>query len=66
LSLMSQYNPDAIREVSFIRLSRTLYKEEYEMVAEAMETLDSGTDGFRIWRAIGITGPTLSKENPLK
>ena len=23
------------------------------------KTLDSGTDGFRIWRAIGITGPTL-------
>jgi putative pyruvate formate lyase activating enzyme len=65
LSLMSQYHPTPFVK-DHITLSRSLYKEEYEMVAEAMENLGfhngwvQDMDSYKNYR------PDFSKENPFE
>jgi putative pyruvate formate lyase activating enzyme len=65
LSLMSQYHPTPFVK-DHLTLSRSLYKEEYEMVAEAMENLGfrngwvQDMDSYKNYR------PDFSKENPFE
>jgi putative pyruvate formate lyase activating enzyme len=65
LSLMSQYHPTPFVK-DHLTLSRSLYKEEYEMVAEAMENLGfrngwvQDMDSYKNYR------PDFSKEDPFE
>jgi Uncharacterized Fe-S protein PflX, homolog of pyruvate formate lyase activating proteins len=65
LSLMSQYHPTPFVK-DHLTLSRSLYKEEYEMASEAMENLGfrngwvQDMDSFKNYR------PDFSKEDPFE
>jgi putative pyruvate formate lyase activating enzyme len=65
LSLMSQYNPTQFVKYH-LRLSRTLYKEEYEMVAEAMENLGFRNGWIQDLESYRNYRPDFSKENPFE
>jgi len=65
LSLMSQYHPTPFVK-DHLTLSRSLYKEEYEMIAEAMENLGfrngwvQDIDSYKNYR------PDFSREHPFE
>jgi putative pyruvate formate lyase activating enzyme len=65
LSLMSQYHPTPFVK-DHLTLSRSLYKEEYEMVAEAMENLGfrngwvQDMDSYKNYR------PDFSRDHPFE
>ena len=65
LSLMSQYHPTPFVK-DHLTLSRSLYKEEYEMIAEAMENLGfrngwvQDMDSYKNYR------PDFSREHPFE
>lgn len=65
LSLMSQYHPTPFVK-DHLTLSRSLYKEEYEMITEAMENLGfrngwvQDMDSYKNYR------PDFSRENPFE
>jgi Uncharacterized Fe-S protein PflX, homolog of pyruvate formate lyase activating proteins len=65
LSLMSQYHPTPFVK-DHLTLSRSLYKEEYEMASEAMENIGfrngwvQDMDSFKNYR------PDFSKEDPFE
>jgi len=65
LSLMSQYHPTPFVKDHLI-LSRRLYKEEYEMVAEAMENLGFRNGWVQDMDSYKNYKPDFSKENPFE
>jgi putative pyruvate formate lyase activating enzyme len=65
LSLMSQYHPTQFVK-DHLKLSRTLYKKEYEMVAEAMENLGFRNGWIQDLESYRNYRPDFSKENPFE
>jgi putative pyruvate formate lyase activating enzyme len=65
LSLMSQYHP-----ISFVgnhpRLKRSLYKSEYEVVAEAMEEMGFRNGWIQDMESFQNYRPDFRKENPFE
>jgi putative pyruvate formate lyase activating enzyme len=65
ISLMSQYHPTSFVK-DHLTLSRSLYKEEYEMIAQTMDNLGfrngwvQDMDSYKNYR------PDFSKENPFE
>jgi putative pyruvate formate lyase activating enzyme len=65
LSLMSQYHPTPFVK-DHLSLSRPLYKEEYEMVAETMENLGFRNGWVQDMESYKNYRPDFSKENPFE
>jgi putative pyruvate formate lyase activating enzyme len=65
LSLMSQYHPTGdVRDHP--TLSRTLYRQEYEAVAEEMERLGFRNGWIQDMDSFGNYRPDFSKEHPFE
>jgi putative pyruvate formate lyase activating enzyme len=65
LSLMSQYHPTPFVK-DHLTLSRSLYKEEYEMVAEAMENLGFRNGWVQDMESYKNYRPDFNREHPFE
>lgn len=65
LSLMSQYRPTPF-VMDHLLLSRTLYKEEYEIVAEAMENIGFRNGWVQDMDSFKNYNPDFSREHPFE